>query len=117
MIISLPTNKTARKIWWSITLFPFAFFALRAFLLSFGIDLLFGMEELYGEDPLIIIMPIIVGLNLVFGWSLDTVVELFKGEFTTGGCFILLIIVIPIILFIGSIIYVAFGGNLVELLE
>ena len=82
--------------------------------MSFGIDLLFGMEELYGEDSSVVIMSLIITLNLVFGWSLDAVVELFKGEFTIGGCFILLIIVIPIILFIGSIIYVAFGGNFVD---
>ena len=113
MIISLPTNKTARKIWWGITLLPFAFAVLRYVFLSFGIDLFSDIEDLY-EEPFIIILLLIVAFNLMFGWSLDAVVELFKGEFTIGGCFIILIFVIPIILFIGSIIYVSFGGNLVD---
>ena len=116
MIITLPTNKTARKIWWVITLLPFAYGVLRGILLNFGIDLFSDTEDLF-EDPLAIIMVITFGFNLMFGWSLDVVVELFKGEFTIGGCFILLIFVIPIILLIGSFIYVAFGGNYVELLE
>ena len=114
MIITLPTNKTARKIWWVITLLPFAYVALIGILFNFGIDL---FSEDFFEDPLAIITSLISAFNLMFGWSLDVVVEFFRGEFTIGGCFILLIIVIPIILFIGSIIYVAFGGNLVELLE